>query len=162
MHSSPQDRLAALPQERKSPDWRLLLAYYASERAGGGGVEALGHTTGKVRFAAGDGGVAHGFGHENGVLGFGNSGVHEDAVSAELHSFGGVGGGADPGVDDERDFRDAFAEDAQIRGVLDAKARADGRGQRHHGSSSSVDEFAGGDQIVIRVREDYEAFFDQH
>ncbi len=127
-----------LTGERQSPDWWLLLAYYASEGAGGGGVEALGHAAREVGFAAGDGRVAHGFGHEHSVLGFGNGGVHEDAVGAELHGFGGVRGGADSSVDDERSLGNPFAEDAEIGGVLDAEARADGRGERHDGGGSIV------------------------
>ena len=107
----------------------------------------------------GDYGVAHGFGHEGGVGGFGDGGVHEEAVGAEFHGDSGVGGGAHTSIDDHRDFGDAFAEDAKIGGILDAEAGADGRGQRHDGGGSRIDKFACGDQVVIRVRKNDEAFF---
>src|SRR6266403_3238874 len=86
--------------------------------AGGGGVEALGHAAGEVGFAAGDDGVAHGFSHEDGILGFGDGGVHEDAIRAALHGAGGVGSGADTGIHDHGNFSDALAEDAEVGGIL--------------------------------------------
>ncbi len=61
-----------------------------------------------------------------------------------------------------RDFGDAFAEDAEIRGILDAEAGADGRGEGHHGGGASVDELAGGDEIVVGVRKHDEAFVHQN
>src|SRR5258706_13837677 len=68
----------------------------AGERAGGGGVEALGHAAGEIAFAAGDDRIAHGFGHEDGILRFSDSGVHEDAIGAEHHGNGGRKGGGEP------------------------------------------------------------------
>src|SRR4029077_12641006 len=53
------------------------------------------------------------------------------------------------------------AEDAQVRGVLNAEAGADGRGERHDGSSACVNELARGDQIIVCVRQHNETFFDQ-
>ena len=88
---------------------------------------------------AGDDGVTHGFGHEGGVGGFGDGGVHEQAVGAEFHRDGGVGCGAYAGIDDHGDFGDAFAKDAEIGGILDAEAGADGRGEGHDGCGACVD-----------------------
>ena len=51
------------------------------------------------------------------------------------------------------------ASDAEISGILNAKAGADRRGKRHDGRRASVNQFARCDQIVICVRENDEAFF---
>src|ERR1700722_20854468 len=101
------------------------LADDAGEGAAGGGVEALGHAASEVGFSAGADGLAHGFGHELGVLSFGDGGVHEEAVGAEFHRFGGIGGSAYTSVHDHRDFGDTFAQDAKVCRVLDAEAGAD-------------------------------------
>src|SRR5207248_3670756 len=69
---------------------------------------------------------------------------------------------ADAGIHDERDFRDALTQNAQVRCVLNSKTRADRRSQRHHRGGTGVDEFARSNQIVIRVRQDYKSFFDQN
>jgi hypothetical protein len=139
----------------------FVLAHDAGEGAAGGGVEAFGHAAGEVGFAAGADGFAHGFGHEFGVLRFGDGGIHEEAVGAEFHGLGGVGRGADSGVDDHGDFGDAFAENAEVGGILNAEAGADRSGEGHYGGGAGVDEFARGDEIVVRVWEDDEAFFDE-
>ena len=76
-------------------------------------------------------------------------------------AIGGVAGGAHARIDDHGDFGDAFAEDAEVGGVLDAEAGADGGGQGHDGGGAGVDEFAGSDEIVVGVGEDDEAFLDQ-
>src|SRR5260370_19717949 len=115
------------------------LADDAGERAGGGGIEALGHSASEVGLAAGDDGVAHGFGHEHGVLGFGDRGVHQDAIGAEFHGHGGVGSGADASIHNHGNFGDAFAEDAEIGGILDAESGPDGGGERHDCGRATVD-----------------------
>ncbi len=138
-----------------------MLADDAGEGAAGGGVEALGHAAGEVGFAASADSFAHGFGHEFGVLGFGDGGVHEEAVGAELHCLGCVTGGADTSVNDHGDFGDAFAENAQVRGILNAEAGTNRSGEWHDSGSAGVDEFARGDEVVVGVREDDEAFFDE-
>src|ERR1700733_4740368 len=48
------------------------------ERRTGGGVEFAGHAAGYVRLASCEDGVLHGFGHEDGIGGGGDGGVHED------------------------------------------------------------------------------------
>ena len=90
---------------------------------------------------------------------FRDGGVHENSVGAELHRNGSVGCGADAGVHDHGNFGDAFAKDAEICGILNAKAGADRRGQRHDGSGTGINQFARSDQIVIRVRQNDEPFF---
>ena len=64
-------------------------------RAGGRGVEALGHAPREVGLAAGNDGVVHRLGHEHGVGRFGDSRVHKNAIGAEFHGDGGVGSRAD-------------------------------------------------------------------
>jgi len=151
-----------LPPERIS--WARLYgsADDAGEGGGGGGVEALGHAAGEEGLVAGDDGVAHGFSHEHCVGGFGDGGVHENAIGAEFHGHSGIGGSADARVHDHGNLGDAFAEDAEIGGILDAETRADGRGKRHDGGGASVNEFAGSDEVVVSVREDDEAFLDEN
>src|SRR5260370_30528450 len=134
------------------------LADDAGERAGGGGIEAGGNAASEVGLAAGDDGVAHGFGHEHGVLGFGDRGVHQDAIGAEFHGHGGVGCRADACIHNHGNFGDAFAEDAEVGGILHAKAGADGRGERHDGGGAGGHQLAGGDEIVVGVGGDDEAF----
>src|SRR4029077_16277074 len=140
---------------------KTSLADHAAQRARSGGVQALGHAAGEPGFAAGGNGFAHRFGHEDRVGGFGDGGVHEDAVGTQFHGHRSIGSGAYTRVDNHRDFRDAFAEDAEVGGILNAEAGANRRCQGHDGGGAGIDEFAGGDQIVIRVREDHEAFFYQ-
>jgi hypothetical protein len=45
---------------------------------------------------------------------------------------------------------------------LDAEAGANGRSERHDRGSPGVDEFAGGDQVVVGVGEDYETFLNEN
>ena len=71
----------------------------------------------------------HGFGHEYGILGIGDAGVHENSVGAEFHCDGGVGGGADSCVYDQRHARDHFPQDADVGLVLNSHAAADGSAQ---------------------------------
>src|SRR5260370_10941674 len=115
-----------------------------------------------MRVAAGDGGVAHGLGHENGVLRLGNRGIHQDAVRAEFHGFRSVGGGANSRMNDKGSVGNAFAEDAQVGSVLNAEAGTDRRSQRHDGRSTGVDKLPSGDEIIVRVGQDYEVFLDEH
>src|SRR5208283_821335 len=77
----------------------------AGQRAGGIGVLLLGHAAGQIGQTAALDRQAHGAGHGDGVLGFGNGGVHQHAVAAQFHGDGGVRGGADPGIDQHRHRR---------------------------------------------------------
>ena len=61
-----------------------------------------------------------------------------------------------------RDFGDALAQDAQVGGILDAQAGADGRGQRHDGCGAGIDQLARSDQVVVGVGQHDEAFLHQH
>src|SRR6266704_4400353 len=134
----------------------------SAQWAGGGGVQAFGHAPGEVGLTAGNDGVAHGFGHEDGVLGFGNGGVHQHAIGAEFHGDGGVGSRANAGIHNHGNFGNAFTKDAEVRGILHAKAGADGCSERHNSGGARVDEFTGGDKIVVRVRENDETFLDKN
>ena len=87
----------------------------------------------------------------------GNTGVHQDAVDAQLHRQRGVRGGADSGVDDHRDRRE-LPDDPDVVRVLNPEAGADRRPERHYGGGAGVLQLAAGDRIVVRVGQDDEAF----
>ena len=106
--------------------------------------------------------IAHGFRHQHGILRFGNGGVHQHPIGAQFHGDGGIGSCANSGIHDHRNFRDALAENPQIGGILNAQTGTDGRGQRHHRRCASVNQLACGDQVVVGVRQDHEAFLHQN
>ena len=137
------------------------LARDAFERGTGGGVELAGHASSEIRLTAGKDGVLHGFGHENGIGGSGDGGVHEDAVGAHLHREGGIGGGADSGIDDEGNGGDPFTQDLEGGAVLNAEAGTDGGGEGHDSGGACVNEALGEDDVVGGVGEDGEAFADE-
>src|SRR5262249_59050008 len=97
----------------------------------------------------------------HGVLSFGDSGVHEDAVRTQFHGNGSVGRGAYASVHDHGNFADALSQDAQVRGILNAHAGTDGSGQGHHRGGASIDQFASGDQIIVGVGQNDEALLHQ-
>ena len=127
---------------------------------GGLGVEAAGDAAGAVGEAAGLDGLAHGLGHQGRLLGAGDGAGQQDGVAAELHGHGGVRGGADPGVQDHRDGR-LLDDDAQVVGVGDAHAGADGRPQRHDRGAAQLGQVAGQDRVVVGVGQHGEAVVDQ-
>ena len=67
---------------------------------------------------------------------------------------GGIARGADAGIDDHRDLRvlDDFHDGVA---VLDAEARADGRGQRHHGDAAHFLEAPREQRIVPQIQGPY-------
>ena len=148
-----------LCQGRTSNPQRVELTNDAAERTGSGRVETFGHAAGEPGFTAGGDGFAHRFRHKDRVGSFGDGGVHEYAISTQFHRDGGIGGDAHACIDNHGDFGDAFAEDAQVGGILNAEAGTNGSGKRHDGGGAYVDEFAGGDEIVIRVGENDKTFF---
>src|SRR5205814_4850770 len=83
---------------------KYKLADDAGEGRRSRGVEALGHAAGEEGFTARENGVAHGFGHEDGVSRFRDGGVHKNAVGAELHGDRCVAGSADARIDDHGNF----------------------------------------------------------
>ena len=86
---------------------RTCLAAEGVEHSLGGrrgfGVEFAGHAPGASGGESGEGGVAHGAGHGDGVARAGDGGVHEHGVDAEFEGDGDIGGGADAGVDNHGD-----------------------------------------------------------
>jgi len=52
------------------------------------------------------------------------------------------------GVDDHGDFGDAFAEERRLA-VLVCRCRSRWARLRHYGGSACVDDFAGGDKVVV-------------
>src|SRR5215218_5266831 len=127
---------------------------------GGFGVEAAGDAAGAVGEAAGLDGLAHGLGHQGRLLGAGDGAGQQDGVAAELHGDGGVGGGADPGVQDHRDGG-LLDDDAQVVGVGDAHAGADRRPQGHDRGAAQLGQVAGQDRVVVGVGEHGEPVVDQ-
>src|SRR5690606_32119421 len=105
-------------------------------------------------------GLAHGAGHEGGVGGAGDGGGEQDGGAAELHGLGGVGGGADARVADDRHFG-LLADEREVVGVANAQAGADGRGQWHDGGAAGLFEAAGQDRVVVGVGQDGEALADE-
>ena len=111
----------------------------------------------------------HRRGHPDGVAGVGDSGIEQDAVSAELHGDGDVARRADAGVDDDREARVAPRggvleplEDHRDRRVVgDAAAAADGAACGHDAGGSRVTDPDGHDGIVAGVAHDREAVGDQ-
>ena len=95
-----------------------------------------------------------------GLGGAEDGGGGEDGGAAELHRQGGVGGGADAGVEDDRDLG-ALGDDRDVVRVADAGAGADRRAERHHGGAADLLEAAGEDRVVVGVGEDGEAVGDE-
>ena len=116
---------------------------------------------GEEGLAASEDAVLHGFGHEDGVLRGGDGGVHQYAVEAEFHRQRRVRRCAYACVYDQWNFVDEFAEDAQVGGVLQAEAAADGRAERHDGGGARVDEAAGVDDVVGGIGQDGKSLLDQ-
>ena len=104
--------------------------------------------------------LLHGARHQHRVARRGDGGVHQHAVAAQLHGDGGVGGGADAGVDDHRHLR-LLDDELQVPGIEDAHARADQRGERHDGDAADRLEHLRHDRIVGGVHHHLEAFLHQ-
>ena len=66
-----------------------------------------------------------------------------------------------PASDDDRNAGSPD-DDLEVVGVADALTGADGRGQRHDGSTAGVFELATDDGVVRAVGQDGEALFDEH
>ena len=140
----------------------MISADDAGEGAGSGGVESLGHAAGELGFAACDDGVAHRFGHEDGVGGSAMAVFMRTPSAPSSMATAASEAVPTPASTIMGTSVMRFAEDAQICGILNAEAGADRRGQRHDRGGAGVDEFAGGDQVVIGIRENDEAFFDEN
>src|SRR6266576_314641 len=137
-------------------------ADYAFQRRAGSGVEFSWHTSSQIGIASGEYAMLHGFGHEDGILSSGDSCIHQDGVSAEFHGDGGVRGGTDAGVENQRNAGDDLAQDANVGGILNSQATADGGAERHDGGSSGIEQALGKDHIVGGVGENGESFLHQH
>ena len=98
---------------------------------------ALGDASSAAGEAACFDGVAHGSGHGFWVLAAVDRASEKHAGAAELHGEGGVGGGADAGVD-KHGHMCAGADELEVVWVEDAQARADGSAERHDGRGTGV------------------------
>ncbi len=102
----------------------------------------------------------HGRRHEGGILGPGDRGCEQHGVAAEFHGQRRVGGGADPGVEDDGNL--GLGDDQlDVVAVADSQPGADGRAQRHHRGAAGLLEPAGEHRIVIGVGQDGEPVGDQ-
>ena len=115
------------------------------------------HSTGTIGITAGFDRLAHGERHPHRVLRFGDGGVHQHTVTTKLHGDGGIRGGAHPGVDQYRD-RGMLDDGANVVGVANAEARADGGTQGHHGHTAHLLQPAGDQGVVIGVHHHLETF----
>ena len=70
--------------------------------------------------------MAHGDGHGEGVFGAGDGGIEQYPIDAQFHGAGDIAGGADAGIDNDREgwvgAFEFFHEDADGVGVQDALA----------------------------------------
>ena len=105
---------------------------------------------------AGEHGVAHRGGHRHRVLGAGDGAGQQHGVAAQLHGQGGLGGGADPGVEHHGHGRPGGDELDVVR-VEDAQPGADGGAQGHHRGRAQILEAACDGRVVGGVGEDLEA-----
>jgi hypothetical protein len=118
------------------------------------------HASGEEGLTTGDDGMAHRRRHQHRIARMGDCGIHQHAVAAEFHRHGGIGRGADAGIDDDRHagFGD---DDLQVPRIQDAHAGTDQTGQRHDGDTSHALEHARLYGIVRAIDHDAEALADQ-
>uniref|UniRef100_A0A0N4ZJ08 Biotin carboxylation domain-containing protein n=1 Tax=Parastrongyloides trichosuri TaxID=131310 RepID=A0A0N4ZJ08_PARTI len=126
------------------------------QRRGRVGVEPLLHPSRQVGFTPGDDRVLHGAGHQQGIARLGDGRVHQDAVAAQLHGDGGVGGRADARVDKHRHLG-LLDDQANVDRVLHPQPRADRRAQRHDGHGARVLQLARIDGVVGAIDHDLKA-----
>ena len=96
-----------------------------------------------------------------GSLAVSDPGVHQHRGGAEFHGHRRIAGRADARVDDHRNF-DGLHDDAQVRRVADAHARADWSREGHHCRAAHGGETLAGHRIVGDVGEHGEAVVEQH
>lgn len=100
-----------------------------AQRAGRIGVHFLGHTARLVGQPPRLDSQLHRPGHLDGVFGACDRGIHQHAITPQLHRHGGVGGGAHAGIHQHR-HADTFLDETDVDGVHDAQPRTDERPQR--------------------------------
>lgn len=94
------------------------------------------------------------------MLGRGDGGVHQNAVTAQFHRHGGVGGRAHAGIDQDGNLRLLDNGEDVVR-VADAQPGADRRSQGHHRHAAHFLQPFGDDGIVVGVDHHLEAVADQ-
>jgi len=105
---------------------------------------------------------AHRRSHPFGVLRLRNRRVHQNGVHTQFHRDRCVARRADARVNDDRRVGQLLAHDRQVRGVLDAESRPDGRGKRHHRGAPGVEQFFRHDEVVAKIWQHGEALAHQH
>ena len=123
------------------------------------------NAAGEIRQAAGGAGVAHGMGHPQRIAGMRDARVQQHSVATQLHRHRHVAGRADAGIDDNRIIRIALLQilqnDAQIIGVENALAAADGTAGRHDADCSRRLQMASHDRIIAGVDQNLKAVLDE-
>src|SRR5579884_3454862 len=122
-------------------------------------------TAGQIRQAAGGAGVAHGVSHPQRITRMSDAGVQQHAVATQLHRHVDIAGRADTGIDDYRIIRIAILQilqdDADIIGVENALAAADGTAGRHDANCARRLQMTRHDRIVASVDEDLKPVLDE-
>ena len=110
------------------------------ERRAGGSVEAARHAAGEEGLATGEDAVLHCFGHEDRVVA--SAMAVFIRTPSKPSSMARVASEAvpTPASTMSGNFGDHLAQDAQVGGVLQAQAAADGRAKRHYGGGSGIDQ----------------------
>ena len=94
--------------------------------------------------------------HRHGIAGLRDGGVEQHAVVAELHRRSRMRRQADAGVDDQRNLGEMGAQRPQAEQIVEPLAGADRRAPGHQHFAPRFDQPLGDDEILGRVREDFE------
>lgn len=98
--------------------------------------------------------------HQYWIFSLGDGRVHEHAIAAEFHRYGGVGSRTHARVDQDRDLG-VFHDGQDVVGIANPQPRSDGGGQRHHGDAADLFQALGDDRIVVGVYHDIESIAHQ-
>src|SRR5699024_2823893 len=104
--------------------------------------------------------IAHGSGHQGGVLCPGDGCGQEYCVTTQLHGQCCVTGGTDPRIDDDGDLR-LLDDQLQVVGIADAKSRTDRCGQGHHRGTADLLQTTCQHRVVVGVRQYGEPLVDE-
>ena len=100
---------------------------------------------------------AEGARHRDRIARLGDGGIEQHAVVAELHRGRRMRRQADASVDDQRNLGKMRAHGPQAEHIVEPFAGADRRAPRHQHFASGFDKPLGDDEILGRIREDFEA-----
>ena len=98
--------------------------------------------------------------HEHWILRIGDASVHQHSVSAKFHCNGSIGCRTDSRIYDEWYARDYFAENLNVRAVLDAQPASDRRAQRHDSRRARVEQSFCKHNVIRGIGKNCKAFLD--